>query len=558
VRDALERVKIGDFTHRIEECSGMEQTRLLVEGYNEMVSALQAQEAVRLRAMEAIRESEERYRGFFEDNLSGAFISKPDGELIAYNPAFARIFGFESAADVKEIGFNALYPDPASYSDFLDLLRRERRLEHYEGMMRGMDGATINTLENIIGVFDDHGDLMEIRGYLIDVTDRKQLEGQLRQAQKMESIGTLAGGIAHDFNNILTSILGYSELALFDLPGGHPALEKVKEILRAGERARELVKQILTFSRQGERSRRPVFMHLIVKEVYKMLRSSLPSTIDIRLDVTPSGKVLADPTSIHQVAMNLCTNAFQAMRESGGVLGVRLAPVTIAAGEAEKHAGLSPGPHVLLTVSDTGPGMDRTTLERIFDPYFTTKKKNEGTGLGLSVVHGIIKSLDGAINVVSAPGEGAVFDVYLPRTDVDEEDEIAFSRDVPGGRERILIVDDEKDVIRVEGEMLERLGYKTTACNSGVAALQTFRDDPFAFDLVITDFTMPTMTGDKLTVELLKIRPDIPVILCTGFSQAVNEKAALSIGVRKFIMKPITIEKIAIAIREALAPRASA
>ena len=384
-----------------------------------------------------------------------------------------------------------------------------------------------------------------------EIEERKQVEKQLRQAQKMEAIGTLAGGIAHDFNNILAVILGFTEIAL-NMPEDTRTQHWLKQVLKAGERAKELVQQILAFSRETEQERKPVRITPILKETLKLLSASLPATIEIREDVAASGTILGDPTQIHQVLMNLCTNAAYAMREEGGVLTVSQSDVELDVEAAARYPNLPPGSYLRLIVSDTGHGMDRAVMERIFDPYFTTKEPNEGTGLGLSVVHGIVQSYGGVITVDSEPGKGTSFHVVLPRIDREDTPKAETFAPLPTGNERILFIDDEKMLVEMGQEMLESLGYDVVALTNSLEALETFRAQPDRFDLVITDQTMPHKTGAELGRELLRIRPDIPIILCTGFSEIITEKQAEATGIRRFLMKPILRREMAQTIRDLL------
>jgi signal transduction histidine kinase/ActR/RegA family two-component response regulator len=383
--------------------------------------------------------------------------------------------------------------------------------------------------------------------------ERRRLETRLRQAQKIQAIGTLAGGIAHDFNNILAAIMGYAELVRLRIPEGSRAKEHLRQVLMSTYRARDLVKQILTFSRQTEQERRPVYVHLLAKEALKLLRASLPSTIEIRQNIVSDlSAVMADPSEIHQILMNLCTNAHEAMREKGGVLEVTLAPVDLGLDDGAKYPDVRPGPYLKLSVADTGLGMNRRTVERIFDPYFTTKEKGEGTGLGLAVVHGIVANLGGTIEVCSEPGEGTSFHVFLPRVEVRLKGETESTAPLATGNERILFIDDEVPLVDSGQEMLKHLGYKVVTKTSSTDALELFRKQPDAFDLVITDMTMPHMTGDKLAKELMGIRSDIPIILCTGFSECITKEEAKRVGVKAFLMKPIASAEMAEVIRRAL------
>jgi len=384
-----------------------------------------------------------------------------------------------------------------------------------------------------------------------------QSERQLQQVMKMQAIGTLAGGIAHDFNNILFPIVGYTELTMDDIPEDSQARRNLEEILKATHRAKELVQQILTFSRQGGQERKCLKIQFLIKEALKLLRATIPSSIEIESHVDENcGPIKGDPTQIHQVIMNLCTNAYHAMQASGGKLEVALKEVDISYERSQERVGMKVGPHLELTVTDSGHGMEPEVLERIFEPYYTTKEQGKGTGLGLSVIHGIIKNHGGDITVSSQPGKGTQFTVYLPVVDeIDEETEAVASAGATRGSEQILLVDDEKQIIDIEQQILERLGYKVTPKTDSEEALEEFAALPERFDLVITDMTMPKMTGDQLARKLMEIKPDIPVILCTGFNETITEEKALSMGIDKFIMKPIVKDELAGTIRSVLDSR---
>ena len=402
----------------------------------------------------------------------------------------------------------------------------------------------------IISIAESLGKIME---RTVTEGEKLKLETQLQQAQKMEAIGTLAGGIAHDFNNILGGIIGYAELAKMKAPEGSNIIAYLDKMIKSSDRAADLIKQILTLSRQHKQKQRPVQARHIIKETLSLLRATLPTTIEIRQDLAKdAGVVNADPTQMHQVIMNLGTNAGHAMQENGGVLEVTLANVELDDLSAGKHLDLAAGSYLRLTVSDTGHGMTSEIRERIFDPYFTTKDTGEGTGLGLSVAHGIVKTYGGTITVYSEPGEGTTFHVYLPIILELEREEKESEEPHPTGSECILFIDDEEVLVEIGGQILEQLGYKVVTETSSVQALELFRAEPNRFDLVITDMTMPHMTGDKLARELMTIRPKIPIILCTGHSGLVSEAKAEEIGIKAFVMKPLVMRNLAETVRKVL------
>ncbi|MFH1985315.1 MAG: PAS domain S-box protein [Pseudomonadota bacterium] len=380
---------------------------------------------------------------------------------------------------------------------------------------------------------------------LRDITGEVEKEKQFRQAQKMEAIGTLAGGIAHDFNNILSGIIGYTELANQDAALSERSRQCLQKVLKAGNRATDLVKQILTFSRQGEQELKPLTLSPIIKEALKLLRASLPATIQIFAHIRTDIAVVADATRIHQIIMNLCTNARQSIGEKTGCIEISLEAENFAQTVALRGQFLSPGHYAKLTVQDDGRGIPETLRERIFDPFFTTKKKGEGTGLGLSVVHGIVAGMGGGITLDSQPGAGARFTILLPAIDQPVEEDAAPASELPRGTGRILVVDDEPFQTDMIVQMLEGLGYTVTACNSSSDALSQFSQNADAFDLLITDMTMPELTGDVLALKCLEIRPDIPIALCTGFSEYISEGKAERLGIRAFLMKPVVYRALA-------------
>jgi len=514
----------------------------------------------RKRAEEAVRQSGEKYRAIFEQSRDPIYFTTAEGEIIDINPAGQELFGY-SREELCRLNVNSHYVDPQECERVKAEIESRGFIKDREVILRRKDGAEIVCLDTATVWRDQAGSIIGNIGTLRDVTaarqfeaERARLQEELRQAQKMEAIGTLAGGIAHDFNNILAAITGYTELALSDLPEDHPSKQSLQQVFKASLRAKDLVRQILSFARQAKPEPKPVLIGSIVKEVLKFLRASLPVTIEIRHDLgSQSGVILADMTEIHQLLMNLCTNAAQAMGEKGGLLRVRLDRVDLDEEAARRFAELSPGKYQKLTISDTGPGIDPAIMDRIFEPFFTTKGPGIGTGMGLAVAHGIVKNHSGAITVSSQLGKGSTFEVYLPLIEYREETgEIEEPGPVIGGNERILLVDDEEILADLGRQELEWLGYRVTAMTSSPEALHLFQARPNDFDLVLTDQIMPSMTGADLAQEMLKIRPDLPIILCTGFSEHISVEKALAMGIRRFVMKPLVISQAARIIRSVL------
>jgi len=387
-----------------------------------------------------------------------------------------------------------------------------------------------------------------------DVTDVRKMEEKVFQTHRMETIGMLAGGIAHDFNNILTAILGFAEIARAKLTVGRPVIEELDEVIAASRRAADLVGRILRYSRAGDQQKKPLRMDLIVKEALKMLRSTLPATIDISTDIAREGTlVFADPTSIHQIVVNLCTNGLRAIGREQGHLRVTVKNIPRSSLQVPEEADADAAAFVELRVKDSGKGMDKKTMARIFEPYFTTREQGEGTGLGLAVIRGIVQKFNGFIRVESVPGEGSVFSIYLPAAgegyDGEKEQE---EENLATGHERILFVDDEPAIAGFGRSFLKSLGYHVETEIDSVAALAKFTADPAAFDLIITDQTMPEITGLELARSMLSLRPDLPIILCTGYSAALSEKEVYSAGIKKFLAKPLDTRILADAVREVL------
>jgi len=555
---SAERISRGDLD-QVVEVSSRDEIGILADTFNLMTSRLRD-------SMEGLRKSEENYRHIFENALEGLFQTSLEGVYLSANPAMAEILGYGSPQElisgVTDIA-KEVYVNPDEREAILATLLDQGQVVGVETQFYRKDKTRIWVSFSARLVFDGSGKPVRIEGFIADISQQKEaeeeknrLEAQLLQARKMEAIGTLAGGIAHDFNNILAAIIGNAELALDDMPETDKAREEISEVLKAGDRARELVRQILTFSRMTTTEFSPIAPRAVVKETLKMLRSIIPSNIEIRQNLTASGLVMSDHTQINQIVMNLCTNAVHAMDESGGILEVELTDVTLERPAVVDNFDIPPGPYLKFVVRDTGKGISPEIVDRIFEPYFTTKEMGRGTGLGLSVIHGIIRSHNGAITCKSVLNEGTSFEVYLPRIMSEAQQERPVPAvPLPGGCERILFIDDEPSLVRMGVEMLSRKGYAVVDSMRSLEALELFRGDPRGFDLVITDMTMPDMTGDRLALELLNIRQDIPIIMCTGYNEHISEKRAREIGIRGYLTKPFDMRSLADTVRRVLDER---
>ena len=513
----------------------------------------------RKRSEEALTRSEANYRMLVENTRDIIYSYNPDGTVRFITPQVAKL-GYMPEEIVGRKMLDFVHPD-----DKERILNEFRKFivtgKSFPTVCRIMGKKSVIYVEEISEIIKDkHGDIAYITGVIRDITDRikveeekSKLEKQLRHSDKIRAIGTLAGGIAHDFNNILVAILGYIEVALYNMPQDSNLRPYMEQMKKACHRAIKLVKQLLTFSRETEGERNPIQLSTIIKESLKMLRPLIPATIDIKQNIKNSSIILGDPTHIYQIMMNLCKNAADAMKEKGGVIKVGLKDINTGSNTLELNHELAPGNYVRLTVSDTGHGIDQSIKERIFEPYFTTKKIGEGSGMGLSIVHGIVKSYGGEITVESEPDKGTSFHIFFPKIKSNEHVEISGTSKPPGGKENILLVDDEEDlVVRVLKKILEDLGYNVMAKYSGIQALKAFCDDPDWFDLVITDQTMPKMTGIELSQKLLEISPRIPIILISGFSNVIPVDMIKKIGIKEFIMKPFEIQELANIIRKLL------
>ncbi|MCP4350761.1 MAG: response regulator [Desulfobacterales bacterium] len=544
------------FMYKDDRLSGWRENLVYKLPSGEIV-AIYSDETEQMMTKLELVDSEIRYRTLFDNANDAIFVRDFDGKILDVNLLACEYLGYTREELIQMSTDDIIDPKQAPFvQDRLKKLREIGSLV-FETSHKRKDGDIV-PIESSSCVIE-YAQKPFMLTIARDISERRQaeqerakLQNQLRQAQKMQAIGTLAGGIAHDFNNILFPIIGYIEMTMDDVPEGR-ALRNLKEVLKSANRARELIQQILTFSRQSDQELRPLRIESIIKEALRLLRSSIPATIKIRQRVERCGLIMADPTQIHQIIMNLCTNAYHAMIENGGVLEVTMNEMGFHLDDISAYPDMKPGLYLKVTVSDTGCGIKKDIIERVFDPYFTTKEKGKGTGLGLSVVHGIVKSHSGHITVSSNPGVGTAFNVYLPMIETDSSPQEKVAEEpLRGGNERILLVDDEKQIVEMETQMLERLGYKVTALKSSPEALDIFSKNPKDFDLVITDMTMPEMTGMELSRNLMLIRPDIPIILCTGFNEIITEEKAKSIGIREFVMKPVLRSKIAKIIRQIL------
>ena len=534
-------------------------TRMTAE-LRETEASLAQDVAERRRVEAALRESEERYRSLLENTAVGIYVDV-GGHFAYANREMIRILGATSAVEVlgRQILPHIAPPARTIVAERMQT-RRSEATALQELQLINLQGRLIDVEASALPVTFDGQAATQVQ--VRDISDRKEaergrasLEAQLREAQKMEAIGTLAGGIAHDFNNILGAIVGYTELAMADASEPSAVRENLVQVERASRRARDLVRQILAFSRREEHSRRYLRLDSVVREVLPLLRASLPAQVVIEADLSDGAPaILADRTQVHQVLMNLATNALHAMRPSGGTLTLREDVVDLSLDPA-RPVELQPRRYVRLSVTDTGRGMDSAVMSRIFEPFFTTKGPGEGTGLGLAVVHGILKSHEGAVTVRSRPGVGTTFELYFPAREGEEAVELLpvdASRLMLGHGEHVLLVDDEASLTQLGSRVLERLGYQVTAETDPMAALATLRAAPDTFDLLVTDLTMPTMSGVELLREARRVRPDLPVVLATGYGGSLNQEQARALGARELLLKPTTVVSLGAAVQRAL------
>ena len=494
---------------------------------------------------EALVDSEAKYRAMMEVQEDPTYISSQEMRIEYMNPAMVKWVGNDA---IGQKCYEAIWgrQSKCPWCNFEMVMNGERATNEIQ--IPGADeifhvsAAPIHHPDDSISKFTSYR----------NITDIKKLSMRLQQAQKMEAIGNLAGGIAHDFNNILFPIVGMSEMLIEDFPPESVEHQNAQEIYKAGMRGSELVNQILAFSRQHEDKLSPTRLQFVMKEVFKLTRASIPSNIEMGQSFQRDcGLVLADSTQLHQIGMNLITNAYHAVQEKGGKIDVDVREVKVNGGL--KNLDLPPGRYATLSVKDNGVGIRQEQIEKIFEPYFTTKEKGKGTGLGLSVVYGIVKKYNGDIKVESNPGKGTSFQVYLPMLDSSDTEK---AKDVvlpqPIGNEKILLVDDEAPIANLQKQMLEKLGYSVSARTSSLEAIEVFKAATEAFDLVISDMSMPQMTGDQFAAEILKIRPGTPIIICTGFSERIEKEQALEMGIKGFLLKPVTKADLANEVRRVL------
>ncbi len=567
LHNTMEIIGKGDFTKKLDIPGDDELSQIAnainttTDNLKDMHEELERRISEREQINKSLRKSEEKFRIAFKTNPNAITLTSiEDGIYADINDGFTRLLGY-SREDIIEKSSLALsiWNDSKDRERLVAGLKKDGLVENLEAEFKGKDGQVINGLMSA-SILD-----IEEKKYLLaitqDITELKQseserlnLEIRLQQAQKMESIGTLSGGIAHDFNNILSGIFGYSQLAQINRHSPEKVNKNIDQILKGAKRAAELVQQILTFSRKTEYQKGSFRIYQQVNEALRLLRSTIPSTIEIKSELDSRSMILADPVKIHQVIMNLCTNAYHAMRETGGRLKVSLKDVTISEPKQLKNKNIFPGNYLKLEVNDTGHGMDEKTIEKAFDPYYTTKETGEGTGLGLAIVQAIVDEHDGYFEIFSTPGKGTNFYIYFPIVmEKIEISDLKFKKPPPlKGNDKIMFVDDEDPIRQTAKNIIERYGYKVSLFRNGIEAQKEFEKHPDQFDLVITDMNMPEMAGDKLVVELKKIRPDIPIIICTGFSDTMTKEKAASISISGFLMKPIVMKNLVQKIREVL------
>jgi PAS domain S-box-containing protein len=562
----------GNFSVRMNEGKSDEFGRLARHFNSFMEQLEQSREQVKteirknVEVQAALVENDLKLRSLFNQSFQFTGILSPSGILEEINQSILEFAG----CTAEEVRYKPFWQAPWFRHDSMvqEQLKEaikaaiEKNFVRFETTSISKQNEIKNIDISIKSIFNSSGEIAFIMTESRDITDyklaareRKNMAVQLEKSQKMEAIGTLAGGIAHDFNNILSGILGYAQLAEMNLGSPGKARGHLTQIIKGAHRAAELTQQILTFSRRTEFEKQPLSLYLVLKEALKLLRSSIPSTIDITEVIESKSKILADPTQMHQVIMNLCTNAYHAMGEKVGILTVRLNEKFISGGRDVFDQEIKQGKYLELEVTDTGCGMNDEILKKAFDPYFTTKEIGKGTGFGLALVHAIVEEHGGHIKVQSQAGKGSSFYIHLPvAEDQNETRHMDMEKDkmFKGGTERIMVVDDEEDIRMILQEFLTSAGYKVSVFENGARAFKAFQKDPDQFDLVVTDMTMPHMTGEELARKILSVRDKCPVILCTGYSETITEIGAVEMGIRKYLSKPFSNQDLALAIREIL------
>lgn len=568
----LENGADGDLSVRMDE-GGSDELGLLARHFNSFMEQLennqkqiQAEIQKNMDVQTALVENDLKLRSLFNQSFQFTGILSPSGILEEINQSILEFSGCLAQDVIYKPFWQAPWwrHDPGVQEELKNAIQTalEKNFVRYETTSISKDNRVRDIDISIKSIRNPSGEVAfimtesrDITEYKLAALERKTLAVQMEKSQKMEAIGTLAGGIAHDFNNILSGILGYAQLAELNLDSPAKARGHLAQIIKGAQRAAELTQQILTFSRRTEFEKRPLSLHLILKEALKLLRSSIPTTIDITEAIASKAKVLADPTQMHQVIMNLCTNAYHAMGEKGGILTVRLTEKQIFGGRDVFDQPIKQGSYLELEVTDTGHGMTDEILVKAFDPYFTTKDIGKGTGFGLALVHAIVEEHGGHIKVQSREGKGSGFFIYLPvisDQDAGQSRNIKNEQQYKGGSERIMVVDDEEDIREILQEFLTTAGYKVSVFENGARAFDAFQKEPDQFDLIVTDMTMPRMTGGELAKNIFRIRENLPIILCTGYSETISEAHALDMGIRRYHQKPLSNKDLAVSIREIL------
>jgi PAS domain S-box-containing protein len=543
-------LRVGKETHKIK--GDLEEKSCALENEKDLRQRVEGELTVMLNGLERRVEEQTLLSTVIEQTEDNVLITDSKRTIYYINPAFERSSGF-TCAELRGKPLRYLRSDQHDQAFFQTMKEVLDRGESWMGIIinKGKSGVDFEIEGTISPIRDASGNITHWVAVGRNMSRFRKLEKELERAQKMDALGTLAGGIAHDFNNILAAVMGLIEMEYLGAVTGSRTSKRMEQALAACNRARDLVKQILTFSRQEGQRRKPLCVSPVVEDALQMLRATLPTTIAIQSDLEAAqALILGDSTQLHQILVNLCTNAAHSMRRSGGILGISLKEIEID--DAFEHPDLQPGPYLCLTVSDTGEGMDREVRERIFEPFFTTKGPGEGAGVGLSVVHGIVKSHGGKIVVRSELKKGSTFELIFPRIEGVEDHQERQVDTPPAGNERILLVDDEEMVVAVASEMLHALGYEVISMQRGSEALALFRTQPDRFNLLITDQTMPGMIGMDLAAEVLRIKPGIPIILCTGFSDDTIRETAAAIGICRILSKPFILQELAASVRDVL------